>query len=208
MYLDRKAEKNSAGRTVYKYLVECPDCKEQRWQWKTNGGRCKSCAGIYCYNPVSVDRKDKRKHGQGYITKQGYHLLFDGISYVPAHRMAFPGLPKTMVVHHIDGNKLNNKESNLVPLTKKAHRELHGQLETLSYTLIQLGLIQFDHTSGTYSLGSSIQKCMELISVNSVDILPGGAEDNTEPSPKWGRCNDYPIEEYSQVAGSAEYLNA
>lgn len=207
MYLERRASKNSNGRTIYQYLVECPDCETQRWQWKTNGGRCSSCAAIHCYNPPTMDRKDKRKHGQGYITKQGYHLLFDGTSYVPAHRMAFPELPDDVLVHHIDGDKLHNKIDNLIPLTKKAHRELHGQLERLSYFLIQKGFIQFDKKSIAYSLSSSAQKCVELISVNSVELLPGGAEDNTEPSPKWGRCNDYPIEEYAQVGGSAEHLN-
>ena len=207
MYLDRRTELNSTGKVVYKYLVECPDCKEQRWQWKTTGGRCKSCAGIHCYNPPTIDRKDKRKHGQGYITKQGYHLLFDGTNYIPAHRMAFPDLPKNMVVHHIDGNKLNNTVSNLIPLTKKAHRELHGDLERLSYLLIQTGLIKFNHETGTYSLSTPIQKCVGQFSVNSVELLPDDAEDNTEPSPKWGRCNDYPIEEYAQVSGSAECLN-
>ena len=44
-------------------------------------------------------------------------------------------------------------------------------------------------------------------SMNSVELLPDGAEDNTEPSSylrKW--CNDYPEREYAQASGSVEQL--
>jgi len=208
MYLERRTQINPKGKTVYQYLVECPCCNEQRWQWKTNGTYCKRCAGRISYTLPQVERKDKRKHGNGYITKQGYHLLFDGQSYVPAHRLAFPDLPDTHVVHHIDGNKLNNKLTNLLPLSKQAHRELHGQLEQVSYGLIQNGFIEFDQSSGAYRLSTSAQKWVEQYSVNSGELLPDGAGDNPEPSPLRGRCNDYPFEEYAQVGGSAERLTS
>jgi hypothetical protein len=207
MYLEKRKFIKESGKTVYQYLVECPNCNDQRWQWKTTGTYCKSCAGKISYTLPEKERKDKRKHGNGYITKQGYHLLFDGTSYVPAHRIAFPDLPPNYVVHHIDGNKLNNHITNLIPLTKSAHRALHGQLEEVSYMLIQSGLIKFDVDSKKYRLSTSTKKLVDKLSVNSGKILTGGAEDNPEPSPKWGRCNDYPIPEYVQVGGSAEYLN-
>lgn len=208
MYLDRRTQKNLSGKTVYQYLVECPCCKQRRWQWKTDGTHCKVCAGKNSYTLSDGDRKDKRKYGDGYITKQGYHLVFDGVGYVPAHRLAFPDLPKSHVVHHIDGNKLNNAKSNLLPLTKTAHRALHGQLERISYQLIQAGLIEFDTDISAYRLSTPTQKYVGQYSVNSGKLLPGGAEDNPEPSPKWGRCNDYPVMEYDQVVGSAEHPNS
>ena len=206
MYIDRRKQINQKGRIVYQYLVECPSCKEQRWQHKTNGTYCRCCAGRNSYTPPQVARKDKREYGNGYITKQGYHLIFDGAKYVPAHRMAFPDIPDNMVVHHIDGNKLNNHITNLLPLSKQAHRALHGQLERVSYGLIQNGFIEFDPISCTYRLSTSAQKWVEQYSVNSGEVLTGGAEDNPEPSPLRGRCNDYPFEEYAQVGGSAERL--
>ena len=206
MYLERKKLVNAAGKTVYQYLVECPACHEQRWQWKTKASHCKSCAGQISYTLPNRERLDKRKYGHGYITKQGYHLLFDGEKYVPAHRLAFPDLPADQVVHHIDGDKLNNQTSNLIPLSKQAHRELHGQLEQLSYLLIQCGFIEFDRSSNMYRLSTPAQKCVGQFSVKSGELLPGGAGDNPEPSPSRGRCNDYPFEEYAQVGGSAERL--
>ena len=111
------------------------------------------------------------------------------------------------MVHHIDGDKLNNQLDNLLPLSKQAHRELHGQLEQVSYLLIQCGFIEFDRSSCMYRLSTSAQKYAEQFSVNSGELLPGGAGDNPEPSPSRGRCNDYPFEEYAQVGGSAERLN-
>lgn len=209
MYIEKRTHTKDNGRVVYQYLVECPSCKEQRWQWKTNGTYCKACAGRVSYTLPNKERKDKRKHGHGYITKQGYHLLFDGEKYVPAHRLAFPDLPSSHVVHHIDGDKLNNEIGNLLPMSKSAHQELHGQLEEISYLLIRAGLIEFDRDSCTYRLSTLIQKCMRQYSVNSGKLLPGGAEDNPEPSLViQGRCNDYPFEEYAQVGGSAEHPNS
>ena len=210
MYLDRrKLEDPSWKKPRYQYLVECDVCHNNRWVWNPKNIRCQSCAGRISYTLPTIERKDKRKHGNGYITKQGYHLLFDGEKYVPAHRMAFSDLPEDHVVHHIDGNKLNNILSNLLPLSKQAHRELHGQLEQLSYTLIQCGFIKFDRHSSTYRLSTFAQKCVKQLSVNSGEPLPGGAGGNPEPSPvQWGRRNDYPIPEYAQAGGSAEHLTS
>jgi hypothetical protein len=208
MYLERKRLENSpTGKYRYSYLTECPNCTRQRWTSNAKATRCSPCAGRETYTPSKVERKDVRKRGQGYITKQGYHLMYDGKKYVPAHRLAFPGLDSDIVVHHIDGDKLNNAVDNLLPLSKKEHRKVHGQLEHIGYFLIQSGFIEFDKETNTYNLSSLAQKCEGLISVNSGEVLTGSAEDNPEPSPDWGRCNDYPIEEYAQVGGSAEPLN-
>jgi len=53
----------------------------------------------------------------------------------PIHRIValkkYKNVPENFVVHHIDGNKLNNRWNNLMLLHKKDHYRLHviGDLE-------------------------------------------------------------------------------
>lgn len=49
------------------------------------------------------------------------------------------------VVHHIDGDKLNNAPTNLVVLASEAeHRTAHASLERAAMTLVREGLVLFD----------------------------------------------------------------
>lgn len=199
-YLSKRRVANTPKDVYrYEYFVECPVCGVKRWvknsTSKTNF-RCAKCAGRQSYQPSKVERSDKRKRGDGYITKQGYHLVYDGTRYVPAQRLAFPDLPSDWVVHHIDGDKLNNKLENLKPTTKAGHRKAHHSLEVVAFELVKLGLIEFDFDNNSYNLSSSMRKLVELISVKTVEALTDDAEGNTVPSPIKGRCNDYPVEEY------------
>lgn len=200
MYLSRRI--NEKGR--YSYLVECTVCNTQRWQSHAKASRCHSCAGKLAYTPSTAKRKDARQVGEGYITKQGYHLIFKDGAYVPAQRLPFPDLPANFVVHHVDGNKLHNEPSNLHPCTKGEHREIHAQLEKLSYFLIQQGMINF--VDAKYVFSTRMKEFMRANSVNSGKPVSVDIDGNPEPSLVLpGRCNDYPAREYSQVAGSAEH---
>lgn len=200
-YLERnRIEESPKGRYKYEYKVCCRVCSKVYWTRSypsKQPPRCHSCAGTQTYTPSKIERENIRNRGDGYITKQGYHLIYDGEKYVPAHRYPFPKLPSNMVVHHIDGDKLNNELSNLIPLSKENHRKAHGSLEKCSYVMIQSGLVEYNISSNTYNLSSPMMKILELISVNSGNPVTVGADGNPEPSPYlWGRCNDYPVEEY------------
>jgi len=200
-YLKKERIENSnTGKYKYKYFVKCSSCSKEYWTktfYKDNKIiTCKSCAGKQSYTPSKVKRKDTRKRGQGYITKQGYHLIYDGTKYVCAHRIPFPDIKPEEVVHHIDGDKLNNTLQNLVVLTKSHHRDAHHSLEFLAYELIKVGLITYNKDNNLYSMSSSMTKIIELISVNSGKPQTDDAVGNPEPSHVSGRCNDYPIEEY------------
>lgn len=207
-YIERtRIENSSKGKYRYKYLVECRVC-EKRYETKTYPSkqqpRCKNCAGRESYTPSKIERESIRKRGDGYITKQGYHLIYDGSKYIPAHRFAFPDLPSDMVVHHIDGDKLNNELVNLVPLSKKDHRVAHGELEKCSYYLIQNGLIQYDRENNTYDLSTTMKKFIDANPVNSGKLSARSGGDNPEPSPVKGRCNDYPLPEYARSLVEAQ----
>lgn len=199
-YVARR-RKQGTPKGVYRYEMQvvCPICEQTRWitsRRKNSTSVCKSCAGKRSYTPAKIERHDIRRPGDGYITKQGYHLVYVDGKYVPAHRLAFPNLPSHMKIHHIDGDKLNNAVENLVPLDNKEHRKAHYSLECVAMSLVRLGLIQYDRDTNSYNLSSSMRKLIELISVNSGKPLTDDAEGNPEPSPFWGRCNDYPVEEY------------
>lgn len=198
-YLERKRLENSPkGKYLYTYLVQCPECQQTRWtkSYPTKSPRCSSCAGRISYTPSKVSRTDERKRGEGYITKQGYLLVYDGSGYVPAHHIVLKPKDPKNVIHHIDGDKLNNLADNLVELTKAEHRKAHASLEQLGYLLIQQGLINYDMNTNSYNLSRALQKCIVLNPVNSGEPLTDDAEGNPEPSLVIGRCNDYPKGEY------------
>lgn len=185
MYIARIVENGK-----YKYLHSCEVCGEDRWTSHTKAGRCHSCAAKATYVKPTVARPDARKKGDGYITKQGYHLVYHEGKYVPAHRLVVE-VEEHEVVHHVNGDKINNEPSNLYVCTKAEHREIHGQLERLSYYLIQNGFIEFG--DGRYNLSTAMKQFVDENSVNSGKPLTVDAEGNPEPSPMWGRCNDYPV---------------
>ncbi len=198
-YLERRRLDSIGSKYRYEYLVECSCCAKQYWtkSYPSKVARCRKCAGVQSYTPAKESRSNQRKRGEGYITKQGYLLIYNGTGYVPAHRIVLPPKDPDNVIHHIDGDKLNNVLDNLVELTKQAHREAHGSLEKIAYQLIQAKLIEYNRETNSYNLGRALQKCIALNPVNSGNILTDDAEDNPEPTQsKTGRCNDYPKGEY------------
>jgi hypothetical protein len=66
------------------------------------------------------------------------------------------------VVHHIDGNKQNNKLDNLVRLVNESHHQrVHNSLYKLSLDLVRAGLIQFDRESTEYMAMDKLRELLE-----------------------------------------------
>ena len=64
-------------------------------------------------------------------------------------------LKENEMVHHIDGNKLNNNPNNLyVCKDRNEHQQIHSDLEKVAFQLIKKGIIKFDHQAGTYYIES------------------------------------------------------
>lgn len=87
-------------------------------------------------NNIAIKHSDF--HKGHIITHNGYKMLrivdhpdADSKGYVREHRkviaekLNMPALPKDMVCHHIDGNKLNNDPDNLEIMTLSEHSRLH-----------------------------------------------------------------------------------
>ena len=83
-----------------------------------------------------------------YIDKNGYErgklehsdLIHRQIAYKQIYlknKKKYPLEFGKYVVHHIDGNKRNNKISNLQILTKKEHEKIHGIIDTEQTTISQ-----------------------------------------------------------------------
>jgi hypothetical protein len=53
-------------------------------------------------------------------------------------------LSPSEIVHHINGDRLDNRIENLLVLSRSAHKTLHAQLESLAYELVAKGDIVFD----------------------------------------------------------------
>lgn len=66
------------------------------------------------------------------------------------------------VVHHIDGNKQNNKLDNLVLCENESdHQKLHSSLYDLSKLLVVNGLISFDKDSREYKAVGKLRELLE-----------------------------------------------
>ena len=60
-------------------------------------------------------------------------------------------LKQTEIVHHIDGDKLNNNPENLIVLENMSeHTKMHKHLEKIALELVKEGTIKFDKEKREY----------------------------------------------------------
>lgn len=78
-------------------------------------------------------------------------------------------------VHHIDGDKQNNDPGNLVLCKSHAdHRGLHSSLDSIAYSLVKAGLVQFDAKRRVY----------DVAHLKLRELLGHPEEGNQQPSPR------------------------
>lgn len=89
-------------------------------------------------------------------------------------------LTKNEIVHHIDGNKLNNSLNNLWLCDHSKHRTAHQSLQEIGYLLIKNKLIHFNTTTGQYE--ADIKLCELLEQPEEVNQQPSLESDLLEGS--------------------------
>lgn len=82
---------------------------------------------------------------QGYVLVRAYGRSkpYIGEHVLAAEERIGRALRSDEVVHHINGDKTDNRSENLVVMTRSEHRTLHAQLEGLAWELVRSGAIEW-----------------------------------------------------------------
>ena len=144
------------------------------------------------YKPWNIGKTYQKCSGNSYINQYGYRLYYIGDKsykggYVSEHRIVMElhlgrRLKIGEVIHHIDGNKLNNNISNLLLTNKKDHKGLHHSIERIAFKLFQAGFIEF--VNGEYKL-TNLTELPKLDS--SYSILGESTEDVINNINNWSK---------------------
>ncbi len=92
-------------------------------------------------------KKQRRNNGYQYIYFPE-HPNAGSSGFISEHRlraskMLGRELTKQDIIHHIDGDRLNNEELNLYPSNKAGHRKAHSSLMQIGYDLCKQGSLGF-----------------------------------------------------------------
>ncbi len=134
---------------------------------KRKSFQCPDCVKNFRSERICKLNQSRRK--DIVVSSKGYIYVSDSSekhSYIFKHRKIMQShigrkLTKSEVVHHIDGNRLNNSISNLWLTDMASHRNAHHSLETLALYLYEHNLVGFDSDKGAYFLKNELA---ELIS--------------------------------------------
>lgn len=78
--------------------------------------------------PEFKEPEIKAKYGSQWINSFGYLETRFGRSHRLIYIEYYGSLDDDLIVHHIDGNKLNNHPSNLKAMSNSEHIKLHNKL--------------------------------------------------------------------------------
>lgn len=133
----------TSKRVVYK--VQCDVCGRILHRSKGEAYKMESrerhacspeCTGKLGRSENYQPRLKRNKQGYIYRGNQREHTLV-------MEKSLGRKLQKEEIIHHINGDKGDNRVENLMVCNRAEHNRIHGQLEGLSFRLFQDGLISF-----------------------------------------------------------------
>lgn len=112
------------------------------------------------------------------LTTNGYLQVYntDTKQYMLEHRKIIEKnmgieLKKEDIIHHINGDKLDNQINNLlITSSSKEHQIIHRQLETIALGLVSKGIIKFSKANKTYYVSPEIDLEVMPISLGFDDV--------------------------------------
>jgi len=195
----RSEDVGREGRAIHIWEA-CPQCGMERWiKRNTSGSLCKGCA---VRNHSFGEQNRRWNPSRRTVTKSGIRVYIDrGNPYfcmahhcsrdyailehhlVMAEHLGRP-LKQGEVVHHIDGNNLNNDITNLLLLPSQTHHTAYTMLQQqvnrverdLAKALKRIAILEVEnialyHQLDTYGIGNpelsgsaeTLPKCVETI---------------------------------------------
>lgn len=101
------------------------------------------------YTQLIVDTPHPRRRDR----KNGKYV-FEHILVIEEHIGRFLELHE--IVHHIDGDKLNNSLNNLHVCSRSSHGKIYNSAEKAAFMLVKAGLLKFDPITEEYSLSTEL----------------------------------------------------
>lgn len=107
-----------------------------------------SIASLQTIMSIKTYKEARRQDGKEYLRftnrKQKY-----GFQHISIMKMICGDI-QNKIVHHVDGNTLNNDPSNLDIMDRSVHKQCHNSLQICIIALMKIGKIYFDKTKGEY----------------------------------------------------------
>lgn len=133
-------KKESVNRPYRYALFKCPVCGGMVEKIRKDGIKARSCS-IDCSRkfrgPQDAIKPFVMISGYKYLYKPD-HPYCDSNKYVAEHRIVMEEslgryLSKDEVVHHLNGDKTDNRIGNLIVLSAADHSKLHAYMSTICY---------------------------------------------------------------------------
>lgn len=180
-YITKSGKKSKRKRTSTHHKLKCNNCESiftkvahSLSPKRLNNNYehfCGECGNVFSLATKSYNKNnpDRYRHllGSKIIEKSGYIQVYVGPNYdykyshggrIREHTFVMQEhigrkLRKDEVVHHIDGNKINNDISNLDLCTTKEHNNLHAKAANdIIFELYKRGIVGYDREKKLYYL--------------------------------------------------------